>query len=94
MPSSMPAFEATNAFRADLLSNLDLLAHQGLAIIRGALNTSTLATPIAAQSQTLQFAVNDAAGTGNTRDFSVVVSITETTGNSSPAPNPAFTETD
>ena len=94
MATSMPAFETTNAFKADLLSNFDLLTHQGLGAIRGALNTTTLATPIAAQTQTFQFAVNDAANTGNTRDFVVVVSITETTGNTSPAPAPVYTETD
>jgi hypothetical protein len=52
---------------------------------RDAVEVSDIASPIVAITNTFQFSVTTAAGT---RDFEVSVSLTETTGNTTPAPAP------
>lgn len=94
MAISAPTFEVNNAFKATLLGNVQLALEQGKFTTMDTLNTTALTTPIAAQSYVTQFAIYDFANTGSIRDFEVSVSITETTGNTAPAPAPAFTITD
>ncbi len=88
MAITAPAFETNNGVVAGLLGNVQ----QALEAARyNAVNTfhvSNIASPITTLSQTQQFAIDDVS-LGVTRNFEVVVTISELTTGATPA----FTET-
>jgi hypothetical protein len=90
MATQTPAFEQNHGPIAAILRGVDHALESTLFSVRDAFDVSTLASPVPAQNFTHQFAVNDVT-TGVTRDFQVTIAVTETTGNSSPAPAPAYT---
>ena len=90
MATQTPVFEQNHGLIAAILRGVGYALDSTEYAVRDAIDVSNIASPIPAQNFTYQFAVDDVT-TGVTRDFEVTVAVTETTGNTSPAPAPAYT---